>query len=100
MLKFYRRGIILNITNPKIAVFFLAFLPQFADPSQGSMALQLIILGGIFIVTTLLVFGLIALGAGFLSQWLRRSRRAQVIMNRIAGTVYLGLAIRLVAAER
>lgn len=100
LLKFYGRGIILNITNPKIAIFFLAFLPQFADPSRGSMALQLLILGGIFIASTLLVFGLIACGAGFLSQWLRRSGTGQVIMSRIAGTVYLGLAFRLVATEQ
>ncbi|HCW92319.1 MAG TPA: threonine transporter RhtB, partial [Flexistipes sinusarabici] len=59
--KLYFRGIIMNITNPKVSIFFLAFLPQFADPTRGSITLQLILLGGLFILATILVFGSIAL---------------------------------------
>lgn len=44
--RLYRRGIIMNITNPKVSIFFLAFLPQFADPARGSLAMQLLLLGG------------------------------------------------------
>jgi len=99
-LKLYRRGIIMNVTNPKVSIFFLAFLPQFADPDRGPLTLQLISFGGIFIVATVLVFGSIALMAGFLSQWFNRSEKGQQIMNRIAGTVFVALALKLAVIKR
>jgi threonine/homoserine/homoserine lactone efflux protein len=98
--KLYRRGILMNVTNPKVSVFFLAFLPQFADPARGSVTVQMLLLGGLFIAATVLVFGGIALLAGTLGQWLARSARAQVILNRLAGLVFLGLALKLATAER
>jgi len=96
----YRRGIIMNVTNPKVAIFFLAFLPQFADPERGSLPLQIALLGGLFMLAALLIFGAIAISAGYLGEWLRRSDRAQVMLNRLAGVVFVGLAVRLVTAER
>ena len=96
----YFRGVIMNITNPKVAIFFLAFLPQFADPKRGSLPLQIFLLGAMFVLSALLVFGAIAWFAGYLGDWLRRSKRAQLVMNRIAGTVFAALALRLVVAER
>ena len=96
----YRRGIIMNITNPKVSIFFLAFLPQFADPARGSLTLQMLLLGVVFIVSTVLVFGGVALAAGSLGEWLGKSGRTQKIMNRVAGVVFIGLAIRLATVER
>ena len=96
----YLRGVIMNISNPKVAIFFLAFLPQFADPALGSVTVQVLLLGALFIVGVLLVFGMIAWFAGFLGEWLKGSTKAQMIMNRIAGTVFAGLAIRLAVSER
>lgn len=98
--KLYRRGIIMNITNPKVSIFFLAFLPQFADQSRGPISLQLLLLGGVFIIATILVFGGIALLAGTLGKWLNRYPRAQNIMNRVAGAVFVCLALRLATTER
>jgi len=98
--KLYSRGIIMNITNPKVAIFFLAFLPQFADPSRGSVTIQILMFGALFIVATLLVFSAVACFAGFLGEWLKSSAKAQIIMNRVAGTVFTGLALRLAASER
>lgn len=98
--KLYVRGIIMNTTNPKVSIFFLAFLPQFADPARGHISLQMILLGNVFIVSTILVFGSIAIMAGALGQWLTRSPNAQVVMNRMAGTVFAALAIKLITAER
>jgi len=98
--KLYGRGIIMNITNPKVSIFFLAFLPQFADPSRGPVAVQILLLGGLFILATILVFGAIAVLAGSLGQWLSRSERVQRIMNKIAGTVLLGLALKLATTKR
>ena len=97
---FYRRGIIMNVTNPKVSIFFLAFLPQFADPEHGSISLQMVALGGIFIIATILVFGTVALIGGALGEWLNRSERVQRIINWVAGTVFVGLAIKLVTSER
>jgi len=100
LVKLYGRGIIMNITNPKVSIFFLAFLPQFADPSRGPVWLQILMLGGLFIFSTILVFGGIAMLAGTIGQWVNRSDRAQKIMNRVAGTVFIGLALKLAATER
>lgn len=97
--KLYCRGIIMNITNPKVSIFFLAFLPQFAEPDRGPVAYQLILLGGLFIVATVFVFGAIALLAGTLGQLLNRSNRAQNYLNKLAGAVFVGLALKLATAE-
>ena len=98
--KLYRRGIIMNITNPKVSIFFLAFLPQFADPSHGPLALQMVFLGAVFILATILVFGGVALLAGTLGQCLNRSPRVQQFMNRAAGLIFVSLALKLATTER
>lgn len=98
--KLYRRGIIMNMTNPKVSIFFLAFLPQFADPENGPIWTQTLLLGGLFIVATILVFGSLALLAGSLGQWLNKSPRTQTVMNKLAGMVFLGLALKLATTER
>lgn len=98
--RFYLRGIIMNVTNPKVSIFFLAFLPQFTNPAKGSLPLQLIVLGLLFILATIVVFGAISLLAGMLGQWLRRSERAQVLLNRVTGAVFAGLALKLATASR
>jgi threonine/homoserine/homoserine lactone efflux protein len=98
--RLYLRGIIMNLTNPKVSIFFLAFLPQFAVPARGSMTLQLILLGAVFILATLLVFGGIALLAGTLGRWLSSSERAQMVLNRVAGTVFVGIALKLATVRR
>ena len=96
----YRRGIVMNLTNPKVTLFFLAFLPQFTAPARGSVVLQIISLGGLFILATLLVFGAIAWFAGMLGERMRQSARAQRLLNRAAGIVFLGLALKLALSER
>ena len=97
--KLYRRGIIMNITNPKVSIFFLAFLPQFTDPSRGPVVFQLLLLGGLFIIATIFVFGGIAILAGTFGQLINQSDRAQKILSRVAGTVLLGLALKLATTE-
>ncbi len=96
----YRRGIIMNLTNPKVSFFFLAFLPQFADPRHGSMMVQFFQLGGVFIMATLLVFGVISLFAGGLGDRFRTSPQVQKTVNRIAALVFIGLAVKLAFSER
>ncbi|NMM80010.1 threonine transporter RhtB [Acidovorax sp. SRB_14] len=94
------RGMVMNLTNPKVLIFFLAFLPQFADPARGSVAPQLMVLGVVFMLATLLVFGAIACFSGAFGVLLQRSARAQRWLNRVAGLVFLGLAVRLVTVTR
>ena len=95
----YRRGIIMSVANPKLSIFFLAFLPQFAAPANGPMAQQICLLGAVFILVSLLLFGAIAMMAGSLGSWLGNSPRGQVVMNRLAGTVFAGLALKLITVE-
>ena len=94
----------MNLTNPKVAIFFLAFLPQFVDPSLGQGSLQIVILGITFIAVTLLVFGGVAMAAGTLSGWFRRrpeaQQESQQWLNRIAGGVFAALALRLLITEQ
>ena len=99
-LRMVGRGVVMNLTNPKVLVFFLAFLPQFADPAQGGMARQIMLLGLVFMLATLLVFGAIACFSGAFGAILQRSARAQRLLNRVAGLVFLGLALRLATAQR
>jgi threonine/homoserine/homoserine lactone efflux protein len=96
----YRRGIVMNLTNPKVSLFFLAFLPQFADPQHGSLAFQFIQLGGVFILATLIVFGALSLAAGGLGDRFRRSPSSMKIVNRVASAVFVGLAVKLALSER
>jgi threonine/homoserine/homoserine lactone efflux protein len=96
----YVRGIEMNLTNPKVALFFLAFLPQFTSPARGSMVLQMLTLGALFIVCALVSFAVIASLAGSLSQWLQRSRDGQTVLNRVAGGVFVALALKLATSHR
>jgi len=97
--RLYRRGILMNITNPKVGIFFLAFLPQFASSQNGSIALQIMKLGCIFMLASLLVFSALAVLASKLAPWFTRSYKAQLILNRLAAAVFTALALRLALAN-
>jgi threonine/homoserine/homoserine lactone efflux protein len=98
--KLYIRGIIMNITNPKVSLFFLAFLPQFTDPTFGALVPQILLLGLLFILSTILIFGGISLLAGGVGSYFRKSARAQIMLNRIAGSIFVALAIKLALVRR
>lgn len=98
--RLYGRGIVMNVTNPKVSLFFLAFLPQFTDPSSGPLLPQILALGLLFILSTVLIFGGISILAGGLGAQFRKSARAQDILNRLAGTVFVALAVKLALARR
>lgn len=96
----YRRGIIMNITNPKVCIFFLAFLPQFCEPARGAMFGQIIFLGLLFVLSTAIVFFAVSILGGKLASWLKRSARAQIMIHKIAAMIFVGLALALVFTEK
>ncbi len=93
--RLYRRGIIMNVTNPKVSVFFLAFLPQFTRPEHGSLVGQILWLGILFILATICIFGGIAILAGKLGARLQQSTRMQRWLNWLASAIFTALALHL-----
>jgi threonine/homoserine/homoserine lactone efflux protein len=87
----FRQGIVVNVLNPKTALFFLAFLPQFVDPSRGAAWHQIALLGLLFAMLGLLSDSGWALAAGTLGERLRRSTRFPAVQRYASGTVFLGL---------
>jgi threonine/homoserine/homoserine lactone efflux protein len=99
--RLFRRGFVVNVLNPKTALFFLAFLPQFVDPTRGAVAAQLLVLGLCFILLGVLSDGAYALAAGGLGARLRRSATVRRRLDRVSGGVYLGLgAAAALSSER
>ena len=96
----YRRGIIMNVTNPKVAIFFLAFLPQFTDPIIGGITPQIITLGFVFMLTTWVVFSSIAMLSAMLKTWLTEKPNSQPLLNKVAATVFVALAIKLLLTQQ
>jgi threonine/homoserine/homoserine lactone efflux protein len=94
--RLYGRGVLMNLSNPKVAIFFLALLPQFVQDGAGPVPWQIARLGALFMLATLIVFGSFAWLAGGLGLLLR-SARAQRLLNRSAALVFVGLGIRLIS---
>lgn len=98
--RLFARGVVTDLTNPKVVLFFIAFLPQFVRPEAGPVAAQLVWFGLEFIVATLIVFTCIANLAGYIGDTLRKSARAQQSLNRVAACVLGGLALKLATSRR
>ncbi|GAA6161776.1 LysE family translocator [Ruegeria sp. HU-ET01832] len=98
--KLFLRGLIMNIANPKVTIFMLAFLPQFVDPNNGPIIGQFYQLGALMFLATVVVFGAVALAAGTLGGLLRGSPGVQLWLNRISGVIFVALALKLATAER
>lgn len=96
----YGQGVVVNVLNPKTALFFLAFLPQFVDPKRGSVTGQVVVLGLTFIALGLMSDGTYALAAGALGERLRRSARFARARDRFSGVVYIGLGVTAALTSR
>ncbi len=96
---YFRKGLIANAINPKVIMFFLAFLPQFVVASHGSTAWQIVQFGVIFTLQAALLFGLLGYFAGQIGQWLGRHGKAGTWLDRIAGCVLVGLGLRLLVSR-
>ena len=87
----FRQGLIVNVLNPKTAIFFLAFLPQFIDRSAGAIPLQVTVLGLVFVTVAFFSDGAYALLAGAVAERLRGSSTMQRRLDRVSGTIMIGL---------
>ena len=96
----FRQGAITNMLNPKVAIFFLAFLPQFIDARRGSVVLQILFLGLIFNVGGTLVNLAVAYAGGTLGELLRRNQRWARLQQWFTGLVFVGLGLRLAWQRR
>jgi threonine/homoserine/homoserine lactone efflux protein len=96
----FGQGMVVNVLNPKTALFFFAFLPQFVDPDQGSAALQIGILGLVFVALAVISDSVWALVAGSASERLRDSRRFLGVQRYVSGSVFVGLGALTAAAKR
>ena len=91
--RIFSQGVLVAALNPKTALFFVAFLPQFVDPAQGAIAGQMLFLGCIFVMMAVVSDSMYALLAGGVGQWLKRSRAARLTQRYLVGGVYIGLGV-------
>jgi threonine/homoserine/homoserine lactone efflux protein len=99
-MQLYRRGIVMNVTNPKVGIFFIAFLPQFTKPEYGALPVQLLTLGALFMAQVIVIFSSIALLSAHLAGWFRHSAGAQRLLNRASAIIFTLLALRLAFSQR
>lgn len=97
--RLYSQGVLVNVFNPKTAIFFLAFLPQFVSSSRGSVTAQALILGLLFVGLGLLSDGLWAIAAGTAAGWLRGNARFLKVQRYVSGSVFIALGIAAAAAR-
>lgn len=95
----YWQGVIMNLINPKVIIFFLAFFPEFLWDIEGNTVVQFYILGGVFMLSSFLVFSSIALLAGKLSQQLQKKRYVGTVLKWLQIVVFFGIAIYILLPD-
>jgi len=98
--RIFSQGVTVAVLNPKTALFFLAFLPQFVDRTRGQVALQLLMLGCLFVLMAIISDSLYALLASSAGQWLKARRQVWLFERYVAGLIYIGLGIGAALADR
>ncbi|QOY92861.1 LysE family translocator [Massilia sp. UMI-21] len=93
------KGLLANAINPKVVLFFLSFLPQFVVAARGDANWQIGWLGLAFTLQAALLFGLLGYFSGAIGQWLKRTPRAGLWLDRMAGAIFVGLGLRLIVAR-
>ena len=96
----YKRGFIMNVLNPKVAMFFLAFLPQFVAPGSEYVSLQMLVFGFIFMLQAVVIFCLIGYFAGSVGQFIASHPKFARLLDWLTAGVFVSLGLRLALAER
>jgi threonine/homoserine/homoserine lactone efflux protein len=97
--RIFAQAFAMNVLNPKVAMFFLAFLPQFTRRNQGNLSFQLLLLGISFAVIALLIFSLVGAFSGTLGVWIRSKPKGMRAFDFIVGSLFIGLGVRLALAS-
>jgi threonine/homoserine/homoserine lactone efflux protein len=98
--KIYTQGYLTNLFNPKVALFFLSFLPQFINPDAGNSLIPFLILGCTFLTTGTIWCMVLAFTASSLSDVLRKNRKISIVMQKLSGAVFLGLGLKIALEKR
>ncbi|WP_440109209.1 LysE family translocator [Paenibacillus sp. QZ-Y1] len=96
----YKKGVIMNVLNPKISLFFLAFLPQFINQESGNVSIQMLVLGVVFLVQTLVIFGLISIFAGKVGSFLRKTPTFSKKINYIQGSLFTLIGLKIAFTQK
>ena len=94
--KLFAKGLLANAINPKVVLFFLAFLPQFVISQHGQLAWQTAQLGLLFTAQAAIVFGLLGYFSGHAGRWLNTSPQRGMLLDRIAGSLFVLLGLKLI----
>ena len=97
--RLFGRGLLANAINPKVVMFFLAFLPQFVVTVRGDAPWQIAQLGVIFTLQAAILFGALGYFAGSVGHWLNRHEHAGLWLDRLAGTIFIGLGLKLIVSR-
>lgn len=99
-LRAFREGLLVNLTNPKVILFVLAFVPQFVDPARGAVLLQFLIFGAVLALGGFVINGLVGVFAGGIGRRLTGSPVFARWLGRVSAGIFAGLAVRLALLER
>ena len=99
LLRLFGKGLVANAINPKVILFFLSFLPQFVIAERGQIGWQTAQLGLVFTVQAAMLFAVLGYFSGSVGQWLQRHGRAGLWLDRLAGTIFVALGVRLIVAR-
>lgn len=96
----YKKGIIMNLLNPKVSLFFLAFLPQFVNDGAGHVSVQMLVYGIIFLIQTLVLFTLFSIFSGKVGYFLRKSPSLSKKINIIQGSLFTLISLKIALSEK
>jgi threonine/homoserine/homoserine lactone efflux protein len=96
----FRRGFIMNVLNPKVALFFLAFLPQFVSPSSGHLPLQMLFLGALFMIQAVMIFSLIGWFSGMIGRHFLSKPYLSRYFDWLTAGIFASLGVKLALSER